>query len=238
MAVVANRGESLNPAWPAAVEGVLDAYLGQVPANFNYEGKTFTPREFADWLAFQPDDYVEFTSYLHHPFYKQVNLELPDNWAGNRFWNVPLEDLMSIIRSAVEQGYTVAWDGDVSEKSFSQKKGVAILPAKPWHERTSDERDDICKEPETELEVGQQTRQQHFDNYSSTDDHLMHLVGTARDQNNTLYFVVKNSWGTLDTEHNGFVYLSESYVRSKTISVLVHKDAVPSQVAERIGLRK
>ena len=237
-AVVANRGESLNPAWPAALEGVLDAYLGQVPASFNYEGRTFSPREFADRLGFRPEDYVEFTSYLHHPFYQQVNLEIPDNWAGNRFWNVPLEQLMDIISGALQRGYTVAWDGDVSEKSFKHKRGVAILPAKDWYQRTSDEQDDICKQPEPELDVTQQIRQQQFDNYASTDDHLMHLTGTARDQNGTLYFVVKNSWGTKDSEQNGFVHLSEAYVRAKTIAILVHRDVVPRQLATRLGLRR
>ena len=236
-AVVANRGASLNPAWPAALEGVLDAYLGQVPASFNYEGKTFSPREFADWLGFQPDDYVEFTSYLHHPFYQQVNLEVPDNWAGNRYWNVPLDQLMEIMMGALQQGYTVAWDGDVSEKSFKHKLGVAILPQRDWDDRTSDEQDKICQQPEPEMEVTQQLRQQQFDNYLSTDDHLMHLTGTARDQNGTLYFVVKNSWGTLDSEYGGFVHLSDAYVRAKTISIMVHRDVVPRHLAARLGLR-
>lgn len=237
-AVVANRGESLNPAWSAAVEGVLDAYLGQIPASFNYEGKTFSPREFADWLGFRPEDYVEFTSYLHHPFYQQFALEIPDNWAGNQSWNVPLDQLMEIMTRALQQGYTVAWDGDISEKSFKHKLGVAILPLKDWNDKTSDEQDDICKHPEPEIDVTQQTRQEQFDNYLSTDDHLMHLVGTARDQNGTRYFVVKNSWGTLNSEQNGFVYLSEPYVRAKTISILVHRDVLPESLASRLGIQQ
>lgn len=234
--VVANRGGSLSPAWPVAVEGVLDAYLGAVPTEFTWEGERHTPRAYADSLGLELDQYVELTSFTHHPFYEKINLEIPDNWQDHRFWNVPIDELMKTIDRSFELGFTVGWGGDTSEKGFKQKKGVAILPEREWADRTKDEQGKICDDLEPELNVTQVVRQRFFDNYETTDDHAMHLVGTAHDQAGTRYYRTKNSWGTKDSKFDGYIYLSAAYVRGKTTTILVHRDALPEEVAKRIGL--
>lgn len=235
-ALVSNKSRKLSKAWPEAFEGILDAYLGKAPEYFFYRGKSYTPRSFADELGIQPEDYLEFTSYSHHPYYQKFSLKVPDNWAHNTYNNLPLEEFMMVVNSAIDGGFTLAWDGDVSEKSFHRDREVAILPKKEWEDRTKKEKDDICKAPEPELEVTQKVRQEHYDNYTSGDDHLMHVTGTAVDQHGTKYYIVKNSWGTVDKENKGSIYMSESYFRSKAVSVLVHKDAVPAEIAAKLGL--
>ncbi len=235
-AIVQNKGKKLSPAWPQAIEGILDAYLGKLPKQFEYQGKTYTPRSFADATGFNPDDYVELTSFTHHPFYSRFSIEAPDNWARNKSYNLPLDELMRVMDYAIEHGFTIDWDGDVSEKSFKHKKGTAILPVKEWDDRSKTEKDSICTHPEPEKEVTQELRQKMFDDYRSTDDHLMHVAGIAKDQNGARYFYTKNSWGVKESKYGGFVYMSEAYVRAKTISILVHKDAVPEDIAQKLKL--
>lgn len=235
-ALINNKSGKLSEAWPEAMNGILDAYLGKVPEHFAYKGKSYTPRSYADELGLQADDYVQLTSYTHHPFYQKFCLELPDNWYRNDdYYNLPLEEFMSVVDSALDHGYTLCWDGDVSEHSFSRDRGIAILPKKDWDDRSKKEKADICLAPEPEMEVTQALRQEHFDNYSSGDDHLMHVTGVARDQNGTKYYIVKNSWGTFDRPNDGFVYMSEAYFRSKTMSVMVHKDALPAELAAKLN---
>lgn len=226
-ALIARR--ELSPVWPDAIDGILDAYLGEVPEEFTYRGRTYTPRSFADELGLNPADYVELTSFSHHSFNSWFALELPDNWARNESYNVSLDDLMGVIDHALEQGYSVDWDGDVSERGFCHGKGVAVLPAVPWADRSEEARQRICSTPEPEVEVTQELRQQLFDSHSSTDDHLMHIVGVARDQHGTKYYITKNSWGETGAQ-DGYVYMSESYVRAKTISIIVHYEALPRSV--------
>lgn len=233
-ALVANPGKKLSKAWPEAFDGILDAYLGDVPASFTYRGKQYTPRSFADEMGIRPDDYVEFTSYSHHPYYQKFSLKLPDNWYGNSYYNVPLDEFMSVVDTAIDNGYTLGWDGDVSESSYHRERGIATLPKRDWDQRTKKEKSDICLAPEPEMVVTQEVRQEHYDNYTTNDDHLMHVTGIAKDQNGTKYYIIKNSAGTKDRGNEGFVYASESYFRSKTISVLVHKDAVPETLAAKL----
>lgn len=236
-ALIGNRSGKLSEAWPEAMNGILDAYLGKVPEHFAYKGKSYTPRSYADELGIHADDYVQLTSYTHHPFYQKFCLELPDNWYRNDdYYNLPLDEFMSVVDSALDHGYTLCWDGDVSEHSFSRDRGIAILPKKEWDDRTKKEQADICLAPEPEMEVTQALRQEHFDNYSSGDDHLMHVTGVARDQNGTKYYIVKNSWGTLNRANDGFIYMSEAYFRSKTMSVMVHKDALPAELAAKLHI--
>jgi bleomycin hydrolase len=223
----------LSAVWPTAVSGILDAYLGPLPGEFAFRGRTYTSRSFADQLGFRPDAYVELTSFSHHPFYAWFAIEIPDNWARNRSYNVPLDELIAVIDRAVERGFSVAWDGDVSERSFCHAKGVAVLPSEPWDERDDDARQRVCSVPEPEAQVTQEVRQLGFDNYTSSDDHLMHIVGIARDQDGTKYYVTKNSWGPTGARQ-GYVYISEAYVRAKTISVVVHRDALPAELARRL----
>jgi bleomycin hydrolase len=226
-AVVSRR--LVSPVWPDAVDGILNAYLGEAPKTFTYRGTSYTPRSFADALGLDPDAYVELTSFAHHPFNTWFAIEIPDNWARNRSYNLPLDQLMGVIDHAIEQGFSVDWDGDVSERGFCHGKGVAVLPAVPWEARTEAERQGICGTPEAELQVTQDLRQRLFDSHSSTDDHLMHLVGLARDQHGTKYYLTKNSWGETGAR-DGYLYMSESYVRAKTISIIVHHDALPGSL--------
>jgi bleomycin hydrolase len=231
-ALVSQR--QVSPVWPDAMDGILDAYLGQVPDSFSYRGKTYTPRSFAHALGLDPDAYVELTSFTHHPFNTWFAVEIPDNWARNQSYNLPLDQLMGVIDGALERGFSVDWDGDVSERSFCHGKGVAVLPAVPWEARSDAERQHVCETPEPELQVTQEVRQRMFDSWASTDDHLMQLVGLARDQNGTTYYITKNSWGETGAR-NGYVYMSTSYVRGKTISIIVNRNALPDAVRKAVA---
>lgn len=233
-AVINNRSRKISPAWKEAFAGILDAYLGKVQTQFEYKGKSYTPKTFAQSLGLNPDDYIEFTSYQHHPFNTFITLELPDNWARNKAFNIPLKDLLSIMHYALENGYSLEWDGDTTEKTFNQEKGLAILPAKHRDEMTSSEKDSLFVNPVEELNVTQALRQAAFDNYTSKDDHLMHIIGISKDKNGKKYFITKNSWGKDKGPYNGFIHMSEAYVRSKTISILLHKDAVPKAILNRV----
>ncbi|KAA3660319.1 MAG: aminopeptidase [Calditrichaeota bacterium] len=231
------KTRKLTPVWPQAVESLLDTYLGPLPGEFTYEGKKYTAKSFAEKTGFNPGDYVELTSYTHHPFYSQFALEIPDNWARNQSHNVPLDELVDVLENALERGYTVGWDGDTSERSFIHKKGVAFLPLKEWDDRTKEERNTIGDAPEAEKDVTQSMRQRYFDNYTSKDDHLMHITGIAKDQNGTKYYITKNSWGEKESKYDGFLHMSESYVRAKTVSILVHKDAIPDNLMKKLNFK-
>ncbi len=216
--------EILSPTWFLSFKGILDAYLGAPPKNFSYKGKTYTPISFNKKLVgINPDDYFEFTSYTHHPFYTLIDLELPDNWAHNRYYNIPLEDLMKIINNALENGYSVDWDGDVSEKKWDNKTGTAKL------------RDiDITRIKKSSFQA---YRQRTFDNFTTTDDHLMQLVGTAKNKEGDLYYLTKNSWGNDYNKYGGYLYMSKDYVKIKTIAILIHKDAIPKNIAKKCGIK-
>lgn len=220
------KRKRLSPKWKSAYEAVLNVYFGDTPEEFSYNGKSYSADSFAKEMGFDASNYVSFTSYTHHPFYSSFVLEIPDNYSNGSFYNVPIEDLLQIVDAAVDKGYSVAWDGDVSEKGFSSKNGIAVLPEDPG-------REDLFKKPGKEKKVDQQLRQETFESYSTTDDHLMHLTGTARDQNGNKYYLIKNSWGEI-SPHKGFLYMSESYAKLKTVAILVHKDAVPAQIMDKI----
>ena len=211
-----------SPKWMNAFGKVMDTYLGSSPETFVHEGRSVTPQEFAAAVDFRAEDYINITSYNHHPFYKEFVLEIPDNFSNGSFYNVPIEELMEIIEHAVTNGYTVAWDGDVSERGFSAANGLAVLPVK-------EEQSKAMKQPVKEIEVDQDMRQDTFYNYVTTDDHLMHLTGMATDQNGTKYFIIKNSWGEIG-KRKGYLYMSENYARLKTVSILVHKDGLPPRL--------
>lgn len=228
------------------VDGILDSYLGELPQSFTYKGLSFTPASFASSLGINPEDYVEITSFSHIPFYSRGLLEVPDNWAHERFYNVPLDDLINIMDYSFANGYTVNWDGDVSERGFSRQKGVAInpLPVQAGNQQgtAKDGQGSSVTDPWSftgpvpEVSVTQKIRQTGYENFTTTDDHLMHLTGIARDQNGTVYYITKNSWGTDDMVYKGYWYMSESYVRAKTIFIMVHKDAIPREIRDRLGI--
>ena len=218
---IKNPGRGLSKKWKVAVDGVLDVYLGENLDSFTYEGKTYTPQSFAKALHINAADYVNLTSFTHIPFYKKSILNIPDNFSNGSFYNIPIDELVAAIDGALSKGFTVTLDCDVSELTFSSKQGVAVIPADPDTGKLA------VLGPVTEKDINQQYRQDEFENYNTTDDHLMHITGKAKDQNGNIYYKVKNSWGTNPnrTAYDGYVYMSVPYIKLKAISVLLHKDA-------------
>jgi bleomycin hydrolase len=235
-AVTKNRGGKITPRWSPVVESVLNIYLGFPPKEFPYLGRIFTPKSFIDSLGFHPDDYIELTSYTHHPFYSKFVLEIPDNWSRDEYYNLPMNDMIHLIDTALAQGYSVVWDGDTSEKTFDRKKGLAIIPQVDEQEKIEEEKDSDKEEPAKEKFITQDMRQVAFDNQTTTDDHLMHITGMARDQRGYKFYYVKNSWGTKDKKYNGYWYMSEIYARLKTVAIMINKDAVPAWLKQKLGL--
>jgi bleomycin hydrolase len=236
-AVVKNRNGQLTPVWEKGLAGILDAYLGDEPDSFTWEGSEHSPRSFADdILRIDPADYVLLSSYTHHPFYRQFVLEVPDNWDYGLVYNVPLEEMMGTIDHAIDNGYTVAWASDVSEKGFDYRKGLAVLPAKDWEDMRKTEMDSVFQYPVPQKTVTQEMRQKAFDNYSTTDDHGMHIIGIATDQNGDRYYYVKNSWGVKRSKFDGHFYASAAFVACKTMSIMLHRDAVPPVLRQKLGL--
>ncbi len=248
-AVVDNKNKKLSTAWLKGFDGILDAYLGADPEKFEYKGKEYTPLTFRDELQLNLDDYIEITSYTHHPFYTQFVMEVPDNWSLGKVYNVPLNELLQVAYNALDKGYTILWGSDVSEKGFSFKNGLAIIPdenladmtdneRQKWESLTEKERKNkmyTFKDIVPEKTITQEMRQQAFDDYQTTDDHGMHITGYATDQNGKKYFKVKNSWDT-DNIFHGYFYASEPFFLFKTMSIMVHKDAIPKDIAKKLGL--
>jgi bleomycin hydrolase len=249
-AVLKNPNKKLTPVWHQGFDGILDAYFGKVPEKFTYKGKEYTPLSFAGSLGLNPEDYLEVTSFTHHPFYTKFILEIPDNWALEETYNVPMDDLIRVIDNAIEKGYSVAWGSDVSEKGFSWKNGVAIVPDKnapemagleraKWEKMSDADKEKLLfkfNKPVPEKTITQEMRQAEFDNYQTTDDHGMHIVGVAKDQNGTKYYLVKNSWGLEGSPYKGYFYASESFVKLKTTDIMIHKDALPGDIRKKLGL--
>ncbi len=249
--VIENKNGELTPVWHEGFEKILDTYLGKAPEKFEYQGQTYTPESFAkDYTGINPDDYVELTSYTHHPFYSRFILEVPDNWAYDRVYNLPLDELMETMYHSIEEGYTFAWAADVSAKGFSWKNGVAVVPKQDfedlsdtekarWEELSKDEKEAMLYNfdgPGPEKAITQEMRQKAFNNYQTTDDHGMHITGIAKDQEGTQYFIVKNSWDVGDHIYDGYFYASEAFVKYQTMDIMVHKDAIPEDIAEKLGL--
>lgn len=228
--------KKLTPVWKKAFTRVVDTYLGDVPTSFVYEGKSYTPRSFADEvLGLNPKDYMEFTNYTTAPYWTKTPLMVPDNWDYGTVWNVPMNDLTNIIDNAIAKGYTVAWSADVSEKGFSWVNGVAYIPAKPFETMTAEEKASIFDGPKPERSVSEQLRQQEFDNYQTTDDHGMQITGLYKDQDGREYYKVKNSWGA-SNDYQGYLYVTKNYVRMKTTSMMVHKDGVPKDIRSKCNI--
>ncbi|KAB2814383.1 C1 family peptidase [Phaeocystidibacter luteus] len=233
-AVIENHNRSgVTPVWKAAFTAYLDAYLGEFPAEFEYDGKKYTPRSFADEVVgVNPADYVQLTSWTHYPFETEVQIQVPDNWTWGSSINVELDEMMSNIDNALEEGYTVAWAADIERGWFSLRSGLALAPDN-WDMLTDEEKAACFEAPCPQMEVTQEIRQAAYDNYETTDDHAMQITGKVKDQNGDIYYIVKNSWGIRDNDYRpGYLYVSEAYVRYKTISVMMHKEAVTSHVED------
>jgi bleomycin hydrolase len=230
------QARQITPVWDQAFEAILDTYYGAVPGTFEVDGNTTNTMDFKERLGFNPDDYVEITSYERHPYYRQYVLEVPDNWSSDLYYNVPLEEFMAIINHALDHGYTVAWDGDVSDRGFSSGKGLAVVPVKDWNDMTEKERDQVFEELPEEKTIDMVLRQQAFDDFSTTDDHLMHITGVFQSPNGRRFYLTKNSHGADRNDYGGYVYMSEAYVRLGTVAIMVHKDAIPEAIANKLGL--
>lgn len=243
-------GKALSTAWKRGFDAILDEYFGPLPETFTYEGKEYTPETFAAQLPIDLDNYIDISSFTHHPFYTQFIIEVPDNWMWGTVYNVPLDEMMQIIDHALEQGYTVSWGTDVSEKGFSRTKAIGIVPeadtesmsgteAERWGKLTDKEKEAALykfDKPGKERTITQQMRQTAFDNYETTDDHGMLIMGTATDQADNRYYKVQNSWNVLPP-YDGFWYFSRPFVAYKTTSIMVNKQALPKEIARKLGLK-
>lgn len=237
-AAVKNPNGELSPNWIKAYTAVLDTYLGQVPESFTWKGKKYTPQTFAkEVVGINPDDYVEISSFKEHPYYTKFVLMVPDNWSLDQVYNVKMNELTDIIDNALKSGYSVAWAGDVSEKGFSWKNGVAYVPAKNVAEMTQEEKDGMFLGPKAELEITEDMRQAAFDNYTTTDDHGMHIVGLYKDQNGKEYYMIKNSWGA-SNDHKGYMYMTKNFVKYKTTAILLNKGGLTKDMAKKLDIKK
>lgn len=249
--IIKNPNGKLSPSWKKGFNGIIDAYLGEVPATFTYNGKEYTPKSFSAELGLNPDDYVSLTSYTHHPFYGTFPIEVEDNWRWADSYNLPIDELMQVFDNAINTGYTIAWGADVSEKGFTRDGIVVAADVQALETSGSDqdkwvglsktEKDaEIKKMIEKpgckEVAVTQALRQQAYDNYQTTDDHGMQIYGIAKDQNGKKFYMVKNSWGT-DNKYNGTWYVSEPFVAYKTMNIVVHKDALPKEIKAKLGIK-
>lgn len=250
-AVVGNPNKKLTTVWQEVLNNTLDNYFGELPEKFSYKGKDYNPKSFAtDYIGLDMDDYVEISSYTHHPFYSKFIIEVPDNWSWDEVYNVPLNELEEIIDNAINTGFTVAWASDVSEKGFSTSQhGVAVIPTvdkanmtdaeiSKWEKKTEKDKNEALyklSKPGLEKDINQEMRQIDFDNHQTTDDHGMLIVGTAKDQIGNLYYKVKNSWGDYN-DFGGYFYASKPYVKYKTMSVMLHKDAIPKNIRKKLNL--
>ena len=249
--VVENKNRKITPVWEEALNNTIDAYLGDIPQNFEYQGKSYTPKSFSiDYCGINSDNYIQITSYTHHPFYEPFILEVPDNWLWSPFYNVPLDELQEIVDNSIQNGYSVLWAADTSEKGFATTlKGIAVMPDKTHPNLTDietakwdslsekDKEAAIYKfdKPVKEKVITQEIRQAAFDSQETTDDHAMHLIGLAKDQNGSVYYKVKNSWGSYN-DLKGYFYASQSYLRCKTTGIIVNKAALPEAIRKKLKL--
>lgn len=217
--IVKANTKTASKTWKNEINAVLDQYLGSDVTEFTYEGKKYTPKSFLEFTKLKLDDYITISSFIHEPYYSTFVLDVPDNFSNGRFYNLPLDEFIQNIDNALANGYTLALDADVSEKTFSGKHGIAVIPQNNADEKA------ILTEIKAEKKITSELRQTEFENFNTQDDHLMHIVGIAKDQKGNSYYKVKNSWGAQGS-HDGYIYMSVPYMRLKAISVMVHKDAL------------
>ena len=248
--IIKNPNRKLSTAWKKGFDGIIDAYLGTAPEKFTYNGKEYTPKSLAAELGINPDDYVSLTSYTHHPFYTEFPIEVEDNWRWADSYNLPIDELMQVFDNAINTGYTIAWGSDVSEKGFT-RNGIGVIPDIESMERSGSDQDrwlglstsekdaeikKMMEKPCKELEITQEMRQQAYDNYETTDDHGMQIYGIAKDQTGKKFYMIKNSWGT-DNKYKGTWYISENFVKYKTMNIVVHKDALPQAIKDKLHIK-
>ena len=245
--IARSKANKISSQWKVGLQGILDAYLGQCPESFTYQGKKYTPKSFAASLGLNWDNYVSVTSYSHKPYYTQYAVEVQDNWRNPLSWNLPMEDMARIIENAIMNGYTVAWGGDVSEPGFTRKGLAYFYDTKKmeslsgsdmarWLKMSPAKRTNLvdslgCTVPE--LEPTAEQRQQRFDNWELTDDHGMLIYGIAKDQNGKEYYMVKNSWGETG-DYKGTWYMTKNYIIANTMDYMVNNNAIPKDILKKI----
>ena len=247
--IATSKASKISNQWKVGFQGILDAYLGECPKNFTYEGKNYTPKSFMSSLGLNMDDYVTITSYTHHPFYSQFVVEVQDNWRNPASYNLPMDEMMQIIDNAVMNGYTVAWGGDVSEPGFTRDGLAYMIDAKKmqslqgsdmarWLGLSAAKRRNLidslgCNVPE--VQATQEMRQERFDNWELTDDHGMLIYGIAKDQNGKEYYMVKNSWGETG-KYKGTWYMTKTFIAANTMDYMVNKNAIPANIRKKMGI--
>ena len=246
-AIKSNPNRKLSTAWLRGFDGIIEAYFGEYPETFTVNGVEYTPESYRDHIGFNYDDYVNISSFTHHPFYEPFIIEVCDNWRWDTAYNLPMDEMMEVMYNAINKGYTIAWGSDVSEKGFT-RDGLAVMPVEEkkvtagsdqerWVGKAKEEqKEEVKTELPKEMEITQEMRQEGYDRKTTTDDHGMHIYGLAHDQNGTMYFMVKNSWGETG-KYNGIWYASDAFVRYKTLNIVVHKDALPKHIAKKLGIK-
>ena len=246
-AVVKNPNRQLTTAWLKGFDGIIEAYQGAYPETFEVNGVTYTPESYRDYLGIDMADYVNLSSFSHHPFYEEFIIEVPDNWRWDTAYNLPIDEFMQVMEHAIMNGYTIAWGSDVSEKGFT-RDGIAVLPQEKakagagsdqerWVGKSEEKpAEEVKAELPAEVDFSQEMRQDGYDRKTTTDDHGMHIYGIAKDQNGTKYYMVKNSWGE-SGKYKGIWYASEPFVKAKTLNIVVHKDALPKDIRKKLGIK-
>ena len=248
-AVAKNSAKKISGQWKVGLQGILDAYLGKCPEEFMYEGKKYTPKSFAASLGIDFNDYVSITSYTHHPFYSTFAVEVQDNWRFPQSYNLPIDEMARVIENSIDNGYTVAWGGDVSEDGFTRAGLAYAIDTKKteslagsdmarWLKMTPAKKKSLidslgCKVPE--VVPTQELRQERFDNWELTDDHGMLIYGVAKDQNGKEYYMVKNSWGETG-DYKGTWYMTKNFIIGNTMDFLVNKNAIPKDIRKKLGI--
>jgi bleomycin hydrolase len=243
----ASSSNGISPNWKPAISGILDAYLGKDIKEFEFKGKKYTPQTYAQAIGLNMDDYISLTSFTNHSLYSKCQLAIPDNYNWGDSYNVNLNDLMTTVEFALSKGYTLAWGADVSEKGFSFKNGIALVPEDPnsiqvvgkdnknFSDAGADKNANAFLSPVKELAITEEIRQKGYDQKTTTDDHGMHIVGLYTDQNGSKYLLVKNSWGASNYP-KGYLYVSEQYFRLKTINIYLHKGGISLDLKKKLQL--
>lgn len=233
--VIQNDGESLSSVWHEGLDGILSAYLGEYPANFTFKGEEYTPASFLKELDIHPENYIPLTSFKSHDYYTSYVFESPDNWSMESIYNVPLDKFIDVINQAIMAGNTVAWAADVTNPGFSHAGGLAVVPERNWDSMESEERQKVFQAPVEQRGITEEMRLKAFNSQGTTDDHLMHIIGKAKDQKGTDYFIVKNSWGTANP-YDGYLYVSEAYVKYRTTSIMLNISALSAELKNKLKL--
>ena len=246
IADVAVKAKQRSPEYDKLIANLFDTYLGKLPEKFTYKGKEYTPKSFYESTGLNADDYISLTSYTHHPFYQPFVLEIQDNWRWASSYNLPIDELMEVFDNAINKGYTIAWGSDVSEQGFT-RDGIAVMPDAEkvqelsgsdmahWLKMKPEEKK-LNSKPQPQKWCTQEERQLAYDNWETTDDHGMLIYGIAKDQEGNEYYMVKNSWGEAG-KYKGLWYASKAFVRYKTMNIIVHKDALPKEIAKKLGIK-